>query len=548
MNALALVKDNHDSKTKNKEILDKIKARSTNELIIAFSGLMGSGISRLVEKFQKKFEKKGYEVNCIKLSDFIKERYSEIRPNLPEDQYVDYSQLNNDINKISYYEKISTLQSIGNFLREKYSTSILSQYAINKILTGRINKFTIENQDCDINLIIDNAKEQNLKKITFIDSIKHLDEYSLLKVVYGNMLYLIGILCPEKIRIQRIINDYNIDIEKLKKLIERDKKEEINNGQQSLKVLQESDIFIRNISLDTSNNSIERYVDLILGEPYIRPTIDEFGMFTAQAAAQQSGCISRQVGASIFSKYNDIISTGCNDAPVFGGGHFSNLCVTQDNDLIDNRCCSIASDQKCKNSEELGNILEDIKKIIKDEVMGIKNIDADKLGNTIFENTRIKSLIEFSKAVHAEMDAITTAARNGCNSLRGATLYSTTFPCHLCATNIIASGIERVYYIEPYLKSLAVDLHEDQVNFDPKNIDLNDQENKGKVLFLPFEGVAPKQYLNFFKSCDRKNKDGTKIEYDIKKAIPALKQMMDTYTDYEAAISDSFKDLVDKYE
>lgn len=546
MNTLSIVSSDADTdnKTINKSLIEKIKSRSTNEIIIAFSGMMGSGISGMVKTFEKKFKKKGYDTKHLKLSDLIKDKYISVKNNL-SDNYLNYEDLNTDIKKLNYYEYIAVQQSIGNYLREKYSTSILSQYALNMILNNRIGA-DIHDKDIEekFDSILATAKDENIKRVTFIDSIKNLDEYNLLKTVYNNMFYLIGVLCPERIRIDRILKDNDIGEKKLQILIDRDKKEDLDSGQQTLKVLQESDIFLRNISLETSNDSIERYVDLILGEPYLRPTVDEFGMFTAQAAAQQSGCISRQVGASIFSKYNDIISTGCNDAPIFGGGHYSHLSMIPDSELKDNRCCSLDSDYKCKNTEELDKIREDIKTVVKDEIGETPKIDPDKLSNAIFKNTRIKSLIEFSKAVHAEMDAITTAARNGCISLRGATLYCTTFPCHLCATNIIASGIKRVFYIEPYLKSLAIDLHDDQVNFEPKNIDPNDSENKNRVLFLPFEGVAPKQYLNIFKSCDRKEKDGTKKEYDIKKAIPALKQMVDSYTDYEVLISDSFKDLI----
>lgn len=497
-----------------------------------------------VKTFKKKFEKKEYETNHLKLSDFIKERYNTVRFQLKND-YLNYKTLDENPEKLKYFEKIITLQSIGNHLRGQYSTSILSQYALFKIFNDRIGK-DINDKEIEENLdeIIERAKDANIKKVTFIDSLKHMNEYNLFKTVYGNMFYMIGVLCPEKIRIARILKDYDIDEKQLQVLIDRDKKEDINNGQQTLKVLQEADIFLRNISLDDSNDSIERYVDLILGEPFIRPTIDEFGMFTAQAAARQSGCISRQVGASIFSKDNDIISTGCNDAPIFGGGHFANAGIVPDGERKDNRCCSLQAENKCKNTEQLEKIFEGITAIVKENVDGIEGVDPNLLSKAIFKNTRLKSIIEFSKAVHAEMDAITTAARNGVNALKGATLYCTTFPCHLCATNIIAAGIVKVYYIEPYLKSLAVDLHEDQVNFDPRDIDPNHKDNKNKVLFLPFEGVAPKQYLNIFRSCDRKGEDGTKIEYDIKEAIPALRHMMDSYTDYEKAISNSFKDLI----
>jgi len=46
--------------------------------------------------------------------------------------------------------------------------------------------------------------------------------------------------------------------------------------------------------------------------------------------------------------------------------------------------------------------------------------------------------------VHAEMNAILNA---GGKSLRGATVYTTLFPCNDCAKAIIQSGISRVVYL-----------------------------------------------------------------------------------------------------
>jgi deoxycytidylate deaminase len=542
---------------RNKEIIEKINSRSSKELVIAFSGLIGSGISGIIDSFEEKFESVGYRVNRVKLSKFLVQKYS-LKDKL-NDQFIDYSKLNSNFEKITRYEKIVVKQSIGNYLRKKLNPNILAQYALNKILDNRINLHideeikeifneiasdTEEEENAQklktvIKSILKKAKDENVKIVTFIDSLKHEDEYLLLKTVYNNMFYMIGVLCPEQIRIKRLA----LGKKGLTQLIKRDKKEDINNGQQTLKVLVKSDIFLRNISKDSSTDNIQRFVDLILGEPNTRPTVDEFGMFTAQAAAQKSGCISRQVGAALFNKNNEIISTGCNDAPIYGGGHYSDINNNLNNDIIDNRCCSV-KDVQCKNSEELDKILVNIKEIIDDETDS-DSINSQELSKKIFEQTRLKSIIEFSKAVHAEMDAITTAARNGGHSLKRGTLYCTTFPCHLCATNIIASGITKVYYIEPYLKSLAIDIHSDQVNFEPKELDPNHKDNINKVLFLPFEGVAPKQYLNFFKAYDRKKSSGIRIEYDLKEAIPSLKQMMDPYTDYELQISNSFKDVED---
>ena len=42
-------------------------------------------------------------------------------------------------------------------------------------------------------------------------------------------------------------------------------------------------------------------------------------MYSAKSAAGNSACLSRQVGASITDKKGDLISTGWNDVPKFGG-------------------------------------------------------------------------------------------------------------------------------------------------------------------------------------------------------------------------------------
>ncbi|HDR1574205.1 TPA: cytidine deaminase, partial [Pasteurella multocida] len=52
---------------------------------------------------------------------------------------------------------------------------------------------------------------------------------------------------------------------------------------------------------------------------YLNPTFDEFAMFMAFNSSVRSGDLSRQVGA-VISKNKQIISTGVNDVPSFGGG------------------------------------------------------------------------------------------------------------------------------------------------------------------------------------------------------------------------------------
>jgi tRNA(Arg) A34 adenosine deaminase TadA len=137
--------------------------------------------------------------------------------------------------------------------------------------------------------------------------------------------------------------------------------------------------------------------------------------------------------------------------------------------------------------------------------------------NKLLKGTQLNNILEFSRCVHAEMAAICEAARRGV-SIRGATLYSTTFPCHGCAKHIVAAGISRVVFIEPFPKSLVVELHHDSIAVDDPS------PPPGMVRFDPFVGISPRRYMDLF-SVDggrRKNDDGTRSGWEPSGAPPRL--------------------------
>ena len=73
-------------------------------------------------------------------------------------------------------------------------------------------------------------------------------------------------------------------------------------------------------------------------------------------------------------------------------------------------------------------------------------------------NSQLMDIIEFGRIIHAEMSAISDAARLG-RPTANATLFCTTFPCHICAKHIVAAELNRVVFLEPYPKSYAPKLH-----------------------------------------------------------------------------------------
>ena len=71
--------------------------------------------------------------------------------------------------------------------------------------------------------------------------------------------------------------------------------------------------------------------------------------------------------------------------------------------------------------------------------------------STIWNGAYTKDHHEWSKKyeIHAEMNAIIWAARNGIQ-IEGSTIYSTYEPCSECSKNIIASGIKEIVYLKEY--------------------------------------------------------------------------------------------------
>lgn len=200
-------------------------------------------------------------------------------------------------------------------------------------------------------------------------------------------------------------------------------------------------------------------------------------MFLAYASSLRSGQLGRQVGAAITTKSGDVLALGCNDVPKPGGGLY-----WPDSD--DRRDHILGHDTNDRQRDKIVELL-----------LGRLPSDAQR------EDLRpafrsILDITEYGRAVHAEMDAMLTCARSGVTTM-GATLFTTTFPCHNCTRHIIAAGIERVIYIEPYAKSRAEELHEDAIVVEEKASEFN-RGARQKVPFTPFVGVGPRRYFDLF--------------------------------------------------
>ncbi len=253
---------------------------------------------------------------------------------------------------------------------------------------------------------------------------------------------------------------------------------------------------------------LSRLIKIVTHSEVIRPASSETAMYVASGAERRSSCLSRQVGAALLDREGNVVATGTNEVPKAGGGVYGQgfLGEAGEDGPLDDRC--FVKNKQCSNTAEQKKIVEALLTVLA-EVPGMEailSVHRDLLSAKLRES-RIGELLEFSRAVHAEMDALLSAARKGV-SLAGMRMFVTTFPCHYCARHLVAAGIDEVQYIEAYPKSRALFLHKDSIvhqapEWKPPS---SGDHRATKVLFRPFTGVAPRLYARAFLK-DRELKD-----------------------------------------
>jgi deoxycytidylate deaminase len=358
----------------------------------------------------------------------------------------------------------------------------------------------------------------NPRTAHLVRSLKRPEEVALFREVYRSGFYLIGIANDEDSQLEYLTREIGMTDVQAKDLMERDQNEQLPHGQRTRDTFCLADVFIQ-ATEKQYKSQVDRFLELVFGHPFKTPSREEHAMFLAYASAARSAQLGRQVGAAIATPEGEVLAVGLNEVPSRRGGVY---WEGDDDDWRDHKR-DIDS-----NAEQRGLIVKSIcAKLTKDVIsavalnelinrlLGRKGVDAQlattveevraeldlpeqspvidcDLAYSAIESSELRSITEYGRAVHGEMDAILTCARLGI-AVRGCYMYVTTFPCHNCTRHIIAAGIKRVYYVEPYPKSKARDLHSDAICFDEKKA-----EESGLIPFLPFVGIGPRRYLDFF--------------------------------------------------
>lgn len=500
----------------------EIKDSVTPEIIIALCGPIGSPLHETAEQISFSLKKYGYKTYDIRLSDLIRinSKYTSI-----------------NIDESTNLKKFKSLITVGDKLREIYGSDILAKLAIAKISAERKKNFGEFDDIVNESSKGEASKIKNQKICHIIDSVKNSSELELLKSIYGKMIFSIGVFSPLEARRENLSKINRLSIEDIAELINTDSGEEFDHGQSVRDTFPKCDYFLRvDSGLAEPGNAdakgqilskLERFFKLIFRSSVISPTEEENAMYAATSAARNSACLSRQVGAAVTSSSGELLSTGWNDVPRNGGGLYGKQSIRLKVIDPDHRCYTLQN-RNCSNDAEKRILAEVvIDSLVQEKIIPVKKREAAI--QTIIKNSRLKDLIEFSRAVHAEMHAILGASRVAGERILGGKIFVTTYPCHSCARHIIASGISEVYFIEPYRKSLALKLHSDAMT---ESVIETDE----KVKLIQFDGVAPTRFLELFESGSRKSKAGVlelategaamPVDSVSLKAIPKLEQVV----------------------
>lgn len=473
-------------------------------------------------KLEEELKKYSYDVKHIHLTEIFK-------------QFPDYV----EIKYSSLSEKVKSLINTGNELRKKYGADVMSRFGMFQIRQER--------------------KQSNgnsalaVEKVAYIvRQFKRPEEINLFRKIYGRRVYQISVYSNLQTRIDRLsvemmeydssdprTSSFESDADQL---IKQDSFEEfILNGQRVRDIFPLADVFIDASTHETIDITIKRFMEIAFGSNAHSPTRDEYGMYIAKSASLRSLDLSRQVGAAIFSCTGEIKALGCNEVPKPGGGTY------WEGDKYDAREFRKGRDT---NEEYKNRLFADIiKNLVEIELLDetysrinardfIEKIKKEKnidLGKKLL----LMDITEYGRIVHAEMNAITDAARNGI-PIKDSLLFCTTFPCHICAKHIISSGLKKVVYIEPYPKSYVSELYKDDVRL------TRDEEPEDDVVYFePFIGISPYRYRDFFERGKRKDGlTGKKSEWVSGKPMPLLEVYDAEYTRVE---SEYLKELVGEF-
>lgn len=523
------------------------------ELVFGIAGPIGIDIDAIVRTLKEVLGSVAYKSALIRITDEITDVSS------PESKPINPSFYNMMRYKMAHASAIC---------RERADPAYLMRLAILAIKREREalreSSAYMSNEDDNEKSVVSHIEEDlpstfsvlsgddidiSYRSAYIIRQIKRPEEVRLLRQVYGPQFFLISAYGSEarraKILRDKIKQSDSANISDAREaylasqLIEQDMSEGQDSfGQHTRESFHLADVVVDGINKDTMRLNIERFIHALFGLNEIAPTKSEFGMNAAYTASLRSSDLSRQVGAAVLTDGGELIAQGCNEVPkAFGGTYW-------DGEQPDFRDVKLGQDS---NDILKVDVLTDLVEIMKKH--GLLSEKIAKAGSPVqlvnfligrgkapeqfqgirgaLKNSKVMDLTEYGRVVHAEMNSICDAARTGV-ALKSSKLFTTTFRCHNCTKHILAAGIKEVVFLEPYPKSKAKELHDNEIEIEGLS--------KDKVNFVPFLGITPALYRTVFEKSKRK-KDGFAVRWQHGGPAPMVDVSAPTYLHYEDLVT-----------
>jgi len=488
------------------------------ELFFGIVAPIGVDSKAVIRFLHESLTRRHYQTSLIKVTELMKQIPTDVKlKETPiERRYATY---------IDYANRVR--EQLNVFANDKAAGNhTLAMLTIGAIMEVREQHTRSKNKPC-------------WRRAYILDQFKRPEETELFRRVYGRLFVQISIHAKKETRksnLKRKIReshpsragtDYSTEAEEL---IRRDMSEEDKrHGQRIRDAFPMADVIINGNEMERAALEIERFIKLLFGFNFVTPTHDEYGMYLAKAAALRSADLSRQVGAAIFSPSGEVITLGANEVPKPGGGTYF------EGDKPDHRDFAQGGDY---NEQEKRGILRELTERLDNAKCLRISTAMDTLEKKVdylihsdqgpeLRNARVMDLLEFGRQIHAEMNALCDAARLG-RPVKDATLYCTTFPCHMCMKLILGAGVMRVVYIEPYPKSYAEDMYSDSLAFESSTA-----AGETRVLVQPFTGIAPFRYRDFFQKGRRKAPGGEALDWKEGQPRPDINLIYETYISLE---------------
>jgi len=446
-----------------KAAFEKITADS---IIIGFTGALGSGSTFLAEGLAK-----FHSYQCLRLSKIIRSKAAEkgLEPTP------------------------STLQDLGDQLRRENGNHFLVWSA----LWEEEERRRREDLPGRAHLVIDGIR--NTKEVDFLRQFPNF--------------YLVSVQAESEKRRKRMIESGKCkDEDEFNRADKRDEEEREPYGQKVKKCNYLSDINLINeeyIAKDDEHR-YRQYVNEKLYEKYVAfiediaedkprlihlPEDDETLMTMAYVESKRSKCLKRKVGAVVTTDDEAVLSAGNNSPPdgISCLDHPGYKWCARDV-LLERMGRAIKRCPECGHEIKTEASCVSCQTVIREYTRrcGCGNDPAieyscPNCGTDIYQkflpggNPDTGKMLDMCRSLHAEENALLALSKAGILASQAKKVYTTTFPCNLCANKIVKMGIKEVVYAEPYVTREAMELLQ-----------------KDRVNLRRFEGVKSIAYFRLF--------------------------------------------------